>query len=128
MKRIVQAIVLGAMTIAGLQAQRLQADIPFDFQVASTKLQAGSYYFQDSGGVLQVRPIQGRGAVYVLTHEERVPSGAKKFESGVQFLRIDDHYALSKIWSEGSSGTARSLLKMPTENVTSTIIAATRTR
>jgi hypothetical protein len=102
MKRILVAMtVLTALTCANASAQtaKVNANIPFNFQMGTTLMPAGEYAFRQNGHVLTVHPLNGGSAAMILT----MPAWRRAVTGGrVQFRRYGDSYFLTGIWLPNS--------------------------
>jgi hypothetical protein len=113
-RRVTKLGLLAAMTViaASVSASaqslqyRLTANIPFDFSVAGTKLQAGKYWInrsqQGSGDmVVQISSPDGHSNVTRLTIPVSVFNPVTK--STLVFHRYGDQYFLSEVWPAGAA-------------------------
>ncbi len=101
------ATVLGGVLSLGVgpahaqSADKLHANIPFDFKVGHTTLPAGSYEVSYdaalSPGLLVVRSQDGHHVVFVLT--ESVDTRNPKRDATLVFEREGEAYALSEVFA-----------------------------
>lgn len=90
-----------AMVCAGLNAQAmdLQANVPFDFQIAGKLMPAGKYVIHQSNGVLSLRGLTG--GVFSITRPASRPTA--QTTAALDFNRYGDTYFLKKVWVPDSS-------------------------
>ncbi|HUI80605.1 MAG TPA: hypothetical protein VLY24_21920 [Bryobacteraceae bacterium] len=95
---------LAVLAAGVMQAQSTVATVPFGFQVGTSVLPAGPYWFVASNGLLEVRSLATTlPAVHVLTvAESRTPD--PQFPVAVEFLRLGNRYYLSAVWTEAATG------------------------
>lgn len=100
------AVLVAALSMAfvapALHAQALETrskvTVPFEFEVGSTRLAAGTYTLSNPQEV--ILDVQGtKHSVLVMSSHEIDPSPARR--SKVVFDRIGDQYFLREVWSAG---------------------------
>lgn len=103
---------LAVTTLAN--AQKLEANIPFEFSVGKSVLPPGTYQFDTSvaPGVLRVASADWKNAVMIITNAVE-PRRGGHVEAKIVFNRYADTYFLAQVVKPGGSG--RELLKTPRE-------------
>jgi hypothetical protein len=103
--KIMRSILAVAVMLAGVAAypQNLQSwkvNIPFDFTVRHTNLQAGTYTVQQSGPVIMLTSQDGKTA-NVMTNKEYTAKPSDR--SSLVFNLNDGEYDLAQIKNMGSN-------------------------
>ncbi|MGH9722709.1 MAG: hypothetical protein ACRD8O_21070 [Bryobacteraceae bacterium] len=97
--------------VPALAEMPLKFDVPFDFSVGQTKMEAGTYLVQyPNSSCVLVKREDTKQAVFIITQgTERT----KTRPPTLLFNRYGNHYFLSEIWSPGLNG--RQIRKSKTE-------------
>ena len=102
--------------------QPLQATIPFDFTIGSTRMHAGDYAINfEHGGLVWVKRADGKASYALLTIPLRV---ADSSEPGrLVFNKYGSSYFLSQIWSRGYNGRQlrKSKAELETESASNAV-------
>lgn len=120
--QIVATISLVVATMAGAAhaqtlADRIKVNIPFDFQIAETKLPAGEYYVRrppqsSSDTILMMSNVHDGRTILRLT--SAVQTLEPKNKATLVFHRYGDQYFLFQVWPAGGE-TGRALPKSRSE-------------
>ena len=102
---IARNILAAAVLALGVSAyaqehQSWSVNIPFDFTVRNTSMEAGRYRVQQSGSVIMLTSQNGKTA-NVLTNPDYTPTPAT--HSSLTFNRDGGEYALTQIKNQGSN-------------------------
>lgn len=84
---------------------RIQAKIPFDFQIGSKKFPKGEYTIEsvNSNGLMLIRNAKGKKAINFSAIPDKM---LDKPKSRLSFRRYGDQYFLRKIWDGQSTSFA----------------------
>ncbi|MGH9961600.1 MAG: hypothetical protein ACREBC_31490 [Pyrinomonadaceae bacterium] len=110
----VMGMVIAAGSAQGQSlADKIRANIPFDFMVGDKKLPAGEYSIgrarqESSDTWLLIRSVDGRS--YVIRLTSRVEAQEPKDKGTLVFHSYGDQYFLYQVWPAGGS-TGRVLFK-----------------
>jgi hypothetical protein len=90
------AFVCAASTTA-LAGFRLQAKIPFDFQIGSKKFPKGEYTIEsvNETGLMTIRSVKGKKTINFTAVRDKQNT---KLKSRLSFRRYGDQYFLRKVW------------------------------
>jgi hypothetical protein len=97
-------------------AQKVVADVPFEFSVGYKTMPAGEYSVQtivSAGDGLLIRSADGKNLALRLS--EPTERAKDKSQARLVFHRYGDRYFLAQVWS-GSNNTGRQLLKSQEES------------
>jgi len=96
------ALIVGLPTI---QAQtRVQANVPFDFNLDQKSMQAGTYGISSQGGFLAVRNLDTREGRLMIKHMHVQASQASGIpHAKLVFHKYEDQYFLAQIWDGQSN-------------------------
>ena len=83
------------------QSLRMQANIPFNFQIGAVSMPAGEYVLNQSGSMLTVRSKSGKQTVFSLTGPGRDRDRAST--STLAFRQYGDKHFLAAIWNQDLS-------------------------
>ncbi len=104
---ICMTVIFALATIASAQSQKLIANIPFDFNVGSVELAAGSYMVDvTNSGVLELMDAKGK---MIFSSSRPASQPKSQTQNALLFKRYGDAYFLSQLFWEG--GLARELPK-----------------
>ena len=113
---VVLALATAVVSANAQQANKIVANIPFEFSVGYKTMPAGEYSVQTisaGGNALMVQSTDGKRAAVRLTEESE---RAKKTHARLVFHRYGDRYFLAEVWN-GGERTGRQLLKSQEERV-----------
>ena len=82
--------------------QPLQATIPFDFTIGSTRMHAGEYVVNFERSFTWVKRADGKASYALLTIPLRVADSSEP--ARLVFNKYGNSYFLSQIWSRGYNG------------------------
>ncbi|HEX4486210.1 MAG TPA: hypothetical protein VH088_08095 [Terriglobales bacterium] len=86
---------------AQYDAQRMRADIPFEFTVGNVTLPAGQYDFLRSGAnIFQVRNAEGHSVYTMAT--AAIGQNAIGSTSELKFTVVQGHHVLTQIWNQNA--------------------------
>jgi hypothetical protein len=102
MKRTIALFVASLFITAGVWAQSVKANIPFDFTVNNTTVPAGTYIISSASTAHDVLRISDQKDVHLLTTALPNPANAGKTNVMV-FHKYGNQYFLSEIRSADSS-------------------------
>jgi hypothetical protein len=97
----VLATLLAALACTGLEAQTMNAKIPFDFQIGSTAMPAGDYRIDYSNHLLVVRSETGNHTAMALVSPVSRPRTQQK--GVLQFRCYGDSHFLAGVWGPYTS-------------------------
>src|SRR3954453_23230938 len=83
------------------QSLRMQANIPFNFQIGTVSMPAGEYVLNQSGSMLTVRNKSGKQTVFSLTGPGRDRDHTAT--STLAFRQYGDKHFLATIWNQDLS-------------------------
>jgi hypothetical protein len=87
---------------AQYDAQRIRADVPFEFTVGNVSLPAGRYDFLRTGAnIFQVRNAEGR-SVYTVACSTIEENGAEN-RSTLKFTTVQGRHVLTQIWNQAAA-------------------------
>ena len=126
---IAASVMLAAVTTAS--AQNMKAEIPFDFQAAGARMQAGSYEvnWQHATGsvtMVQIRNIDNRRSVIVLP-SARTALSTPASDLKVTFLCTDGRCELSGIGTEDAKYGFRTGKPGPETRIATVMLRPDRT-
>jgi hypothetical protein len=110
------AIATAVVTANAQSAQKVVADIPFEFSVGYKTMPAGEYSVQtvaSAGDGLLIRSADGKNSALRLS--EATEKAQDKSHARLIFHRYGDLYFLAQVWN-GSNNTGRQLLKSEDES------------
>lgn len=93
---------LAVTTLAS--AQKLEANVPFEFSVGKSILPPGTYHFDTNVAptVLRVQSADGKSAVMIITNGVAPRRGVQ--EARIVFNKYGESYFLAKVLQHGGSG------------------------
>jgi len=97
--RLPLAVLFFVVSAQAESGQRITANIPFEFTVASRSLPAGRYEFmRTDDDIYQVRDTHGH-TLFAMASASIQPSGLPG-KSMLKFATVDGRYVLTQIWNE----------------------------
>jgi hypothetical protein len=113
---VVLALASAVASANAQSAQKVVADVPFDFSVGYKTLPAGEYSVQtiaSAGDGLLIRSADGKTSALRLS--EPTEKAKDKSHARLVFHRYGERYFLAQVWS-GSNNTGRQLMKSQEES------------
>lgn len=109
------AIATAVVSANAQSAQKVVADIPFEFNIGYKTMPAGEYSVQtivSAGDGLLIQSADGKNSALRLS--EATEKARDKSHARLVFHRYGDRYFLAQVWT-GSNNTGRQLLKSQDE-------------